>query len=1031
MIPMKIVRALSICILIQFGYGAGLGQSSQLTLAQRYVHTAWGEKDGAPQYIWAITQTPDGFLWVGARGGLYRFDGFNFEHYQPLSGPALPSGPVTALLALPSGDLWVGFAHGKVSLLRHGQAVNYAGPEKVLDVEVYCLVQDAVGTIWAGARGGLAKFEGNRWTAVGKDWNLLPGPISSAFVDRQGTLWVTNQNTIAFLPKGAKTFRRTSIQVGQVAQITEAHNGKLWMAETSRSARPLPLGTRTLPSDETEVRVGAMGILFGKDGDLWITTYGDGLRHILDPQQLRGKPGRFEPSIESFTTKDGLTDNASISIFQDREGNIWVGTLSGLDRFRKSSFIPLVPSPKTLYAALVAADDGDIWIQSTSGTERVHDFTPSFLTRPASFRLGVLEGALHDPSGGTWWVTSTELLRSEKDRFTHFPLPEGIAELDASHSHPIALTIDGHGVLWMAMDQKGLFYRKADSWYRFETPPELKAQYPTAAYADDSGRVWFGFAGGPIIYVLDGRIRTVSDGRNSPVGTVVTIRGHHQQIWIGGESGLFLFDGEHLLPVGTSDTARFGYVLGMETTADDSLWLIEQRGVIHISSDELHKFLRSPAYRVHYQLFDSSDGLPGRFDVLIDGGEKEVLDSKGRLWFMAKDGVASLNPASIHTASSPPPSLVRGITADGRQFPAQDNPILPALTARVVIEYSCLNLGAPERVRCRYEMEGVDKGWQDAGSIRQAIYTGLPPGKHRFRLNARNVGGEWNAQDTVMEFSIAPAWFQTIWFKTLCAGLACYMLWLFYRIRVRQVAKAMSVRFDERLAERIRIARDFHDTLLQTIQGSKLVADSALKQSADPTPMRGAMEQLSVWLGRATEEGRTALNSLRTSTTEMNDLASAFRRAIEECRTQSSMEASFSVVGEVSEMHPIVRDEVYRIGYEAIRNACVHSQAPRLQVELTYAEDLILRVHDNGVGIAPAIADGGREGHFGLQGMRERASRIMARLTVETSASNGTEIKLVVPGSIIYRKTGSGKRKSMAIKSFLKRIGLTSDSSEV
>jgi signal transduction histidine kinase len=174
--------------------------------------------------------------------------------------------------------------------------------------------------------------------------------------------------------------------------------------------------------------------------------------------------------------------------------------------------------------------------------------------------------------------------------------------------------------------------------------------------------------------------------------------------------------------------------------------------------------------------------------------------------------------------------------------------------------------------------------------------------------------------------------------------------------------------------------------------------------------MRAALEQLSVWLSRATEEGRAALNSLRTSTTEKNDLAAAFQRAIEECRIGTSMEASLSVVGEVSEMHPIVRDEVYRIGYEATRNACVHSQATRLQVELTYAEDLVLRVRDNGVGIDPAIVNEGKDGHFGLQGMRERAGRIMAKLTVETSTVAGTEIKLVVPGSIIYRSTISGRR---------------------
>ena len=271
---------------------------------------------------------------------------------------------------------------------------------------------------------------------------------------------------------------------------------------------------------------------------------------------------------------------------------------------------------------------------------------------------------------------------------------------------------------------------------------------------------------------------------------------------------------------------------------------------------------------------------------------------------------------------------------------------------------------------------------------------------------------------------IPPAFYQTNWFQAVCILAFLGFLWLLYQLRLRQLQEKFDAGLEARVQERTRIARDFHDTLLQTIQGSKLVADSALKQSPDPVRMRSAVEQLSVWLGRATEEGRAALNSLRTSTTETNDLAEALRRAIEECRIHSFMEASFAVVGAVSEMHPIVRDEVYRIGYEAIRNACVHSQATRLQVELTYAEDLVLRVRDNGVGIDPAIASEGKEGHFGLRGMRERAGRIMAKLTVETSASSGTEIKLVVPGSIIYRSRIARSPKMTAIKSLLKRLGL-------
>jgi signal transduction histidine kinase len=232
-----------------------------------------------------------------------------------------------------------------------------------------------------------------------------------------------------------------------------------------------------------------------------------------------------------------------------------------------------------------------------------------------------------------------------------------------------------------------------------------------------------------------------------------------------------------------------------------------------------------------------------------------------------------------------------------------------------------------------------------------------------------------------------------------------FIVVVLYRMRVRQIARSIGARFDERLAERTHMARDLHDTFLQTIQGSKLVADDALDGPSDPVRLRRAMEKLSEWLGRATEEGRAALNSLRISTTETNDLAQALQRATEDGIIPGSMAVNFTVGGDAKRMHPIVRDEIYRIGYEAIRNACLHSSASRLEVELTYGQDLALRVADNGVGIDSSVADRGKDGHFGLQGMRERAVRIGGKLTLVSSSTLGTEIKLVVPGGIIFQKT--------------------------
>jgi signal transduction histidine kinase len=348
--------------------------------------------------------------------------------------------------------------------------------------------------------------------------------------------------------------------------------------------------------------------------------------------------------------------------------------------------------------------------------------------------------------------------------------------------------------------------------------------------------------------------------------------------------------------------------------------------------------------------------------------------------------------------------------ADRKNYPPGKNLRLPPLTRDLEIEYTALSFVVPQKVRFRYKLEGRDAGWQEPGTRRQAFYSDLPPGRYTFHLIACNNDGIWNESGAALEFSVAPAWYQTIWFRVLCALSCVFVVWALYRLRVQQIARVISARFDERLAERTRMARDLHDTFLQTIQGSKLVADDALDPSADPARMRHAMEQLSVWLGQAMQEGREALNSLRTSTTERNDLAEAFRRAAENGHLPGSMEAVLSVVGDARDMHPIVRDEVYRIGYEAIRNAYLHSHAARLEVELRYAQDLTVRVRDNGVGMEPAVREQGREGHFGLRGMRERAARIGAQLAIITSPDSGTEITLVVPGRIVFRKARKSRR---------------------
>jgi signal transduction histidine kinase len=338
-----------------------------------------------------------------------------------------------------------------------------------------------------------------------------------------------------------------------------------------------------------------------------------------------------------------------------------------------------------------------------------------------------------------------------------------------------------------------------------------------------------------------------------------------------------------------------------------------------------------------------------------------------------------------------------------KQLPGKEL-VLPAGTSHMELSFNAIEITSPEKIRLQYRLDGVDSEWLDVKPPGRAIYSTLPPGTHAFHVRAANREGIWDRTGMVYLITQKPFFYQTTWFRLVVIATALLMVIGLYRLRLRQATARLNVRFDERLAERTRIARELHDTLLQTVQGSKLVADNALEKPDDAGHLQQAMRQLSGWLGQATQEGRAALNSLRTSSEETNDLAAGLRRATEECVIDQSIAVKFSITGSAKDLHPIARGEVYRIGYEAIRNACEHSSASELEVSLSYAQDLTLRVKDNGAGIEAGVLTDGKPGHFGLQGMRERAQRIGSKFTLESGPNSGTEMTLVVPSNVIFRK---------------------------
>jgi signal transduction histidine kinase len=376
------------------------------------------------------------------------------------------------------------------------------------------------------------------------------------------------------------------------------------------------------------------------------------------------------------------------------------------------------------------------------------------------------------------------------------------------------------------------------------------------------------------------------------------------------------------------------------------------------------------------------------------------------------EGIQVVDPRHLVVNEIPPPVRIEQVTADRKTYDIARDLRLPLLARDLQVDFTALSLVAPEKVRFRYKLEGYDNDWQDSGNRRQAFYTNLPPRSYRFRVMAANNSGLWNEAGATLEFSIAPAYYQTRRFQALVVALALGLMWAGYVVRVRQVARQYQRRLDERVNERTRIARDLHDGLLQSFHALVLKFQTVLKLLPDrPADARQRLEAALAQADDAITEGRNAVQGLRTSTLEQNDLANAIRSLGDELVRESTAvpPLGFAVVveGHSRELHPIARDEIYKIAAEAVRNAFQHAQARHIDVDIRYDyRRFRLVVRDDGHGIEPAVlAASGKEGHYGLRGMRERASVIGGQLAVWSEPNIGTEVELSVPARAAYART--------------------------
>jgi signal transduction histidine kinase/ligand-binding sensor domain-containing protein len=990
-------RRVFLVLVILLWWQSAFALNSARTIFQ-LKHTAWTAENGAPVGILSIAQTSDGYLWLGTGAGLVRFDGVKFEPFDTISDARLLNYDIYGLWAAPSGGLWIGYATGGATLFKDGHSTNFGETEGIGRSSVSAFAEDGAGNLWAGTGGGMWRFDGARWHIAGSEEKYSFGPVNRLHLDAKGTLWVQGDNSLALLKRHSSAFEDTGIHA-ENPMIAEAPDGTIYEADVDSGVRRLheSLSGVALPEPPIiDVKSSLPNV--DRDGAIWIAT-DSGIFHYGRPQQLQPSSLQSSP-VEHYDTKDGLSGNFVAVYFEDREGNIWLGTDGGLDRFRDAKVVRVPTPPRRAYFAIAPAASGGLWVgsQNVPGLLKVTGNQVEDQHWP-----GQVSCAFTDADGGVWIGGTTGFWRLEGGHWTAIAKPP-IWKTGAAAADVQAMARDGSGALWASFVNHGLYQWSNGVWTRNGGLPDFLKKGVVSETTDPHGRVWFGYQGNAMA-ILDGATLTnlnAADGLD--VGTVLSFDTHGKHSWIGGEGGLARFDGKRFNTVLVTGLESAKQISGIVETPKGDLWLNGSVGIVHIDSAELDRNAADPKYPVQAEIFNAADGLPGKANALRPL-PSAVQGSDGRIWFATDFALSWLDPTAIHRNPMIPAVWVQGIETNGQRQPLTSRPDLPARTRNLQINYTALSLSIPERVRFRYKLEGFDDGWQNAAGRRVAYYTNLAPGNYRFSVIAANDDGVWNNAGDAMEFSIRPTFFQTRLFLAVCVAAAILILWILHRFRLRQLVANASIRLEERLTERERISRDLHDTLLQNMQGLIYRFQAAANRLPKLDPVRSILESELNHADEMIGESRGILTGLRGITPGTVELADALIAHGEHLANEGSIKLKTVVQGRPRSLHPVVFEEALHIGREALANAFHHSKATQIELEIVYEHrEFSLRVRDDGVGIDPSTQlSGNRPGHFGLIGMRERSNKIRARIDIWSRPGAGTEIALRIPSAMAYR----------------------------
>ena len=970
----------------------------------QYLREQWGSERGFPGGpVHAIAQTADGYLWIAAEKGLVRFDGLTFRLLNPAGLTAEARPAVLGIETDRDGRLWVRLQGPALLRYRDGSFENILSTLALPDSLITAMARGHDGAMLLATLGrGAVAYRVRDSAVLAAQTTMASSFVISVAEPSAGDLWLGTRDTGAIRVQGGQV---TAITRGLPDQkincLLPDGKGGLWIGTDHGVVRWDGAAITSAGLPPLLDRVAALAMLMDRDANVWIATAAHGLLRVN------------RHGVASLEENPAMPPSLITALFEDRDGNLWVGGSRGIERWRDGVFTTFSTAqglPSDSAGPIYVDEEERAWFApSGGGLSWLRDGRVSHLTE-----AGLDQDVVYSIAGsaGEVWVGRQRggltRLRVAGDRIAveRFTQADGLAQ-----NSVYAVHVARDGGVWAGTLSGGASRFKDGRFTTYAMLDGLASNTVSSIVESGDGTMWFGTPNG-VSTLSRGGWRRYATRDGLPSNDInVLFEDSTGNLWAGTAAGPALFQAGQVVALPGLPEALHGAILGIAEDRAGSLWMATADGVVRVDRDALTHGTVGVNQLREYGIADGLTALEG-----IKRNRSIVADRRGRIWLARSRGIAMADPVVAGRAALPALAQVEELSADGAvldvHHPVKDAVAVGPNHRRITLTYAGLSLSVPERVQFRYRLDGFDKDWSEPVGERQAVYTNLSPGGYRFRVIASNSDGLWNGAETTLRFEIQPSVWQTAWFRWSLALFGALSIWLLYRLRLLHVARQLSGRFEERLVERTRIAQELHDTLLQGFVSASMQLYVASERLPADSPAKPAMTRVLDLMGRVIEEGRNTVRGLRSSSSAPHDLEQAFSGIHQELAIAEQTEYRVIVDGQARALNPITRDEVYRIGREALFNAFRHADAASVELELEYGRNsLRILVRDDGRGIDAQVLKLGSDGHWGITGMRERAERIGAAFKVRSRVDAGTEVELSVPADVAYAIDAGPRRQ--------------------